>query len=276
VTTPKRLIDERSGASDFEQSILRAELDGAAPPAGAEGAVLERVMASVVPVGAGFDPTAGASTAGGALGGAAKGATTLVTLGKGFALGIGVSVAAATGNHFLSERASSHEAASPLASAVSATSAAAKPPAPRRPETTVFVEPDAPVAPEGSHPAVTAPSRMPPAAGVSSAPSVASFPAADGPDSTASRLKEEAALLRRARAELRAGALTAAFATLEASRQRFIAPELSQEREALAIELLHRSGERAAAAERARAFLARFPDSPHAGAVRAFAAEAAR
>ena len=101
--------------------------------------------------------------------------------------------------------------------------------------------------------------------------SVASFESADERALAASRLKEEAALLRRARSELRAGALSAAFATLEASRQKFTAPELSQEREALAIELLYRSGERTAAAARAREFLARFPGSPHGAAIRAFA-----
>jgi outer membrane protein assembly factor BamD (BamD/ComL family) len=100
--------------------------------------------------------------------------------------------------------------------------------------------------------------------------SVAAFPS-EGAASAASRLKEEAALLRRARAELRAGALAQAFATLEASRREFTAPELTQEREALAIELLYRSGERAAAAKRAQDFLARYPESPHATGVRAFA-----
>jgi hypothetical protein len=107
------------------------------------------------------------------------------------------------------------------------------------------------------------------------APSVASFPSEEAA-LAASRLKEEAALLRRARAELRAGALAQAFATLEASRRTFTAPELTQEREALAIELLYRSGERAAAASRARDFLARFPESPHAAAVRAFADDSGR
>jgi hypothetical protein len=101
--------------------------------------------------------------------------------------------------------------------------------------------------------------------------SVAAFPLPDAPRSLPkSRLEEEAALLQKARTELRSGALAAAFATLEASRERFSAPELYQEREALLIELLYRSGQRERARERARAFLARFPESPHAAGVRAF------
>ena len=78
-------------------------------------------------------------------------------------------------------------------------------------------------------------------------------------------------MLLRARAELRAGRLAAAFATLEASREKFSFPELVQEREALLIELLYRSGERASAAEKSRAFLARYPESPHAARLRRLA-----
>ena len=44
-------------------------------------------------------------------------------------------------------------------------------------------------------------------------------------------------------------------------------------REALMIELLYRSGQVAAAAQRAKAFLARFPESPHASQVQQFAAQ---
>ena len=103
--------------------------------------------------------------------------------------------------------------------------------------------------------------------------SVAAFPVSDASSpAPQSRLDEEAALLRQARSELRAGSLAAAFATLEASRAKFSAPELYQEREALLIELLSRSGQREQARERARRFLAGFPESPHAAAVRAFAA----
>ena len=86
----------------------------------------------------------------------------------------------------------------------------------------------------------------------------------------ASQLRAESAALRRARAELRAGKLADARSTLAAASREFTAPELSQEREALTIELLARSGQVTAARTRAQAFLARFPDSPHAAAVLQF------
>lgn len=97
-------------------------------------------------------------------------------------------------------------------------------------------------------------------------PSVAAFPAVG--NARPSQLQAEAAALRSARAELRAGKLADAFATLEASRQMFSAPALYQEREALMIELLFRADQGATAQRRAAAFLENFPDSPHAAAIR--------
>jgi hypothetical protein len=108
------------------------------------------------------------------------------------------------------------------------------------------------------------------------APSVAQFGELnEAPDPSteqrASDLKQEALLLRQARQRLRAGDLTSAHHLLEESKARFAVPQLHQEREALAIELLFRSDQRAAA-ERARLFLKAFPESPHASHVRTFAA----
>ena len=51
-----------------------------------------------------------------------------------------------------------------------------------------------------------------------------------------------------------------------------VLPELYQEREALMIELLYRSGQVTAAEQRARAFLSHFPESPHAQQIRRFVA----
>ena len=102
-------------------------------------------------------------------------------------------------------------------------------------------------------------------------PSVAFADASANSANSASQLKAEARALRGARAALRAGRYNEAFATLEASRRRFSAPELDQEREALTIELLAHGGQHEAATQRAKAFLNRFPDSPHASRVRQFA-----
>jgi hypothetical protein len=275
-------MHERSDADDFERAILRSELD-TAPPPGAESDVLRRVIAAVAPI----PPSDGgplAPVGPAAAGTLTKGAATLVTLGKGFALGIGVSAAAAVGSHYV-VKSSARPDATPVSvptwlgphDSASPASTQARPPA----EATsgdVRAAPETPghapsslvtrllIGDKTAPPHLSSDPEQTPAGS-----SVATFPETAA---AASRLREEAALLRRARDELRAGALAAAFSTLEASRQRFTAPELSQEREALAIELLHRSGERVAAASRAREFLTRFPESPHAAAVRAFADDA--
>ena len=102
-------------------------------------------------------------------------------------------------------------------------------------------------------------------------PSVATFDVSEPlSEPRSSQLEAETRALRRARDELRAGKLSDAFATLEASRREVSEPELYQEREALMIELLSHSGQASAAEQRARAFLSRFPESPHAQQVRRF------
>jgi outer membrane protein assembly factor BamD (BamD/ComL family) len=101
---------------------------------------------------------------------------------------------------------------------------------------------------------------------------VASFDVSEQPNSArVSLLDAETRALRRARDELRAGKLSDAFATLESARRQFSAPELYQEREALTIELLHRSGQATAAEQRANTFISRFPESPHVQQIRRFA-----
>ena len=103
-------------------------------------------------------------------------------------------------------------------------------------------------------------------------PSVAAFDdevrTTDSSEQRVSQLKEEAQVLRQVRSLLRAGNLTSAFAVLESSQRRIRAPELSQERESLMIELLFRSGQTVVAAQRAKQFLAAFPDTPHAARLR--------
>lgn len=106
-------------------------------------------------------------------------------------------------------------------------------------------------------------------------PSVAEFGDSEPPTPAQaiereSALRQEALLLRRAAQQMRTGDLEAASRSLNESTQRFAAPQLYQEREALVIELLSRSGRRAVAAERARAFLRAFPDSAHSSRVEGF------
>jgi hypothetical protein len=84
----------------------------------------------------------------------------------------------------------------------------------------------------------------------------------------ASHLREESAMILDARSALRAGDPSRALTLLDGARGRFPDGILVQEREALAIEALARSGARALAAKRAESFLRDYPKSPHAADVR--------
>jgi hypothetical protein len=57
---------------------------------------------------------------------------------------------------------------------------------------------------------------------------------------------------------------------LDAARTEFAEGALVQEREALSIEALSRSGQREAADRRAAAFLRAYPGSPHVASVKTF------
>lgn len=123
---------------------------------------------------------------------------------------------------------------------------------------------------------VLATSAQPPPAPVASVqtrePRGAQRPTASGassretpePASVASRLREEATLLRQAREQLGRGALAQAAASLAESRSRFPDSRLLPERDALTIELLMRQGRNDEAAASARVFLTKYPHSPHA------------
>jgi hypothetical protein len=86
-----------------------------------------------------------------------------------------------------------------------------------------------------------------------------------------SRLAAEGRVVLEARADVREGRPEDALRVLEASRAAFADGALAQEREALTIEALARTGRRAEASRRAAAFLRAHPESPHAATVRAFA-----
>jgi hypothetical protein len=234
---------------------------------------------AVAPVATTSAQAAGAKTAAAGVG---KVATVWLAVGKGFLLGLAI-YGAATGVSEISTKLDARRTPTPTAQRAAAPARArVAPPGP--PASALLLAPvsedpkAAPrAAPRGSaNASLSAPARLPSPAAVP--PSVASFDDSEHDDSEqqrsarVSQLEAETRALRRARDELRAGKLVDAFATLEASRRQFSAPELYQEREALMIELLHRSGQVATAEQRAGAFLDRFPDSPHAQQIRRFAA----
>ena len=76
-------------------------------------------------------------------------------------------------------------------------------------------------------------------------------------------LKAESALLTEARAELRSGDAAAAQGSLDRLQAQFPKGMLTQEREVLAIEVLSARGNVEGAKRRAKAFVARYPKSPH-------------
>jgi TolA-binding protein len=92
---------------------------------------------------------------------------------------------------------------------------------------------------------------------------------------SASQLLRESALLEQGRRVLRAGDTAGAWRTLQQLAAEFPAGQLVQEREALAIELLWRSGRRSEASERIRAFVRAYPNSAHAARLRSLLAEPA-
>jgi TolA-binding protein len=76
-------------------------------------------------------------------------------------------------------------------------------------------------------------------------------------------LKAESALLTAARAQLRSGDAAGAQASLDRLQAQFPKGMLTQEREVLAIEVLSARGNVEGAKRRAKAFVARYPKSPH-------------
>jgi hypothetical protein len=101
------------------------------------------------------------------------------------------------------------------------------------------------------------------------APAPAEAPAEDAPNAHKpmppgpDALKAESKLLTDARAQLRAGNLPAAQASLDRLQAQFPKGMLTQEREVLAIEVAYARGNVDAAKRRAKAFVRAYPKSPH-------------
>jgi hypothetical protein len=91
---------------------------------------------------------------------------------------------------------------------------------------------------------------------------------ADAPSVTLPPLENESQRVARARALLRSGDAPRALGVLRTLERDEPSGLLAQEREALLIEGLVAVGQRDSAQKRATAFLARYPTSPHAAAVR--------
>ncbi|MGZ3478243.1 MAG: outer membrane protein assembly factor BamD [Polyangiales bacterium] len=126
-------------------------------------------------------------------------------------------------------------------------------------------------APSAATPSPCVPTAEPAAPAPSSVPQpvkVAPPPSASASSTLASRLREESELIGQARAALRNGDYAKAQSFLATAHDKFPSGVLVQERKALEIEVLVRTGKKAEAAAMADDFLNAYPNSPHAARIR--------
>ena len=245
MTDPRYLTDDGSEATALERELLQAA-QGVRLSVSEKQAIWAGVTLLAVPAAASASP----SVAPAAASKAALGSTPFL---KGLLLVAGLGGLSA-GGYWLSHAGSARSAA-PVVSAASAPSGLAASSA------------SPPSAPE---------SGVPPAQGVAEASPSAAMPSKalvrepSAADKKSALLDESAAVLE-IRRTLRAGDASGALRLLEQARLRFPRGGLSQEREALGIEALAKSGATAAAARKAQAFLRAYPKSPYASDVRSFA-----
>jgi len=261
-TDPLRLIAD-PGRPERERALLQLGTD-IAPPRDAEARVwLALVGAIGVPAAAGAADASTQTTT----------TTTTITAAKAKAGLTGVKIAAVV---------ATLAALTALAALGSYLVGAVKGPRPPEsiptapaagtPGQPAVVAPTPPPVEDAPPPAEAAPSR--PAPGTRRAvrdqlrPRAAAGPSPTAP-SPATRLREETTLIRDARQALRAGDAARALRVLDECGRLFPAGVLQQERERLVIEALIKDGRAAEASTRAAAFLRKYPDSPHAGEIRA-------
>jgi hypothetical protein len=256
MTPPVRWL-QATEASELERELLRSA-GGGEPPDGAEDRIWSALLLRLPPApdgGSGGDAGGGEGLAGGASGGlGALGA--LKSAGIGGLAGLLVAGAAT-----LVDPPAPRPAAHTALSTVVTTPPSAAP-------TADEVRAGAP--PVISAPARSAP-RRPPALPSTATPSGSVGALPDPGQARETQLREESRALQAVRDALRRGDGAGALATLEATRARYPASVLGQEREALTIQALARAGQRNAARSRAREFLQKFPTSPHAESLARFA-----
>jgi len=290
MSVPRRWIDDGGGSTSTERDLLRSALS-VEPPPGAQGEVWAALLAKLPPPGGGAGGHAGA--AGKAAAGAKAAGAVAVGGGivKASLIGAGAAIVLIAGYMGGSALRSGSQAAQNPGPAVAVS--------PTHPQAaSVTISPTHPQAAPNPGPAPIVAAPVPQAAPAAAAPVSPSLPQAapnhglaepaqrpapvspaepalNGahPDPGAERetmLQEESREMRDAREALRRGDAAGALTMLEQIRARYPGGVLSQEREALAIEALARSGRRAEASTRAAAFLKAYPTSTLAERVQVF------
>ncbi|MFT3773663.1 MAG: hypothetical protein QM820_50455 [Minicystis sp.] len=276
MSAPKRWLDDPGSTSGVERDLLRAGLS-VDPPPGAQGEVWAALLSKLPPPGGGPPGDGGGSTAAGKAASAGKAAVAAKASGAGaVAAGAGILKSALIGAGSAVVLIAGYSAVAPSTPdplpppAVVAPPADPPPlaaPAPLRaavaPSVTASAVPSAePAAPR--HVAVD------PRPAVSATASATVEPAAAAAERE-TMLREESRMVAEARDALRRGDAGGALTMLEQIRAKFPGGVLAQEREALSIEALARSGRKGDAAARAAAFVKAYPTSPLAARVQQFA-----
>ena len=306
MSAPKRWLDEDGGATVAERALLRAGASIEAPR-GAREAVWAALIAQLPPVpptsgdvSVAAKAANAASTANAGTSGPVGGATSTGVAGGGAAMLegalLGAGAAFALIAAYMVVMPDDAPAPAPIATVATldARTAEARPASPRG-GTSV---PSSGLTPMSSAaPSSVATEPAPTASATASAPTPRSSPAPSsgaagsgsrasaGPSAfgggygvsgaaptsdRASQIREESRRLGDARAALQHGDAAVALALLERLQAAYPGAILAQEREALAVEALARSGRRTEAAARARAFLDAYPTSPFATGLQAF------
>lgn len=255
---PKRWLDDAGEAGDAEQELLRAGLV-MDPPEGAAREVWAALLTKLPPPGGPAGAGGKAAVAGKAAAGAAK---------AGAAVGAGVAKSALIGAGSALVLVAAYTAVAPPrsdapagASAVTASSSA---------RLEVGAPRSSSVAP-GPTVEASASASAEPAAPRQVGERAAAASATREALERETMLREESRQVGAARAALRRGDAQGALGMLEGIGERFPHGTLGQEREALAIEALAKSGRRGEASTRAAAFIEAHPASPLVERVQPFA-----
>ncbi len=285
MTFPKPWLEDEN-APNSVRDVLRSQ--GMDPPDGAENAVWSALLVQIGAAGAAGGGAGAAAAGGGASGasgatGAATGGATLGTTGgaavasggllKAILIGAVSGIVAVSGYSALAPSdpsprpavASNAASEAPPNSGAAPISEAAKPAVSALQSAAPSA---APVAPVTSAHSVSNGAPEPTPTAVSTVDVQAPLPGS--PEERESRLREESEMLQQARAALRGGDTGGAMRLLEQSRQKFQGGMLGQEREALTIETLAKSGAKEAASSRAAAFIKAHPQSPHAARLQVY------